>query len=327
VAGVAPASRDERVAEVVAVLGIDDVLDRMPHQLSGGQQQRVAMARALIRAPRLLLMDEPLSNLDSVLRAGLRAEIARMARELRITTLYVTHDQVEAQTMADRVAVLRSGRLEDVGRPADLYRSPATLHVAAFLGSPRMSLIRAYVHVVCDSHVGLHVGDQVIYLPWSDMRCRVLAHYNGEDVAMGMRADALVPVTSGTTGEVLHGRITHVAHHGHESVASLDVGARTVEVDESSPARVVMPSRASAPSRVRQLLGETLRIGHRAQADPSATAGHGDGRHTLQRNDVTVGVLPYAEVSLGALLSVQLRLDELHFFDLDNGQRIDVRRR
>jgi len=125
--GVDPDHRSERVADVASALGIGDVLARRPGQLSGGQRQRVAMGRAIVRRPGLFLMDEPLSNLDSGLRAELRAEISGLTRELGVTTLYVTHDQAEALTMADRVAIMRKGVLQDVGTPTQVYGRPATL--------------------------------------------------------------------------------------------------------------------------------------------------------------------------------------------------------
>ena len=157
------------MAEVASALGIGDVLARKPAQLSGGQRQRVAMGRAIVRRPRLFLMDEPLSNLDSGLRAELRAEISGLVRELGVTTVYVTHDQAEALTMADRVAILRKGVLQDVGTPTQVYGRPATLYVAAFLGSPRMNLLEAEVYVHLDRHIALHMGDQVLHLPWNDL--------------------------------------------------------------------------------------------------------------------------------------------------------------
>jgi multiple sugar transport system ATP-binding protein len=129
-------ARGERVADVASALGIGDVLGRKPSQLSGGQRQRVAMGRAIVRRPGLFLMDEPLSNLDSGLRAELRAEISGLVRELGVSTIYVTHDQAEALTMADRVAIMRRGVLQDVGTPTQVYGRPATLYVAAFLGGP-----------------------------------------------------------------------------------------------------------------------------------------------------------------------------------------------
>jgi multiple sugar transport system ATP-binding protein len=136
--------RDEiarRIERVTRMLGIDTLLERKPHQLSGGQQQRVALGRAIVREPALFLMDEPLSNLDAQIRSNTRAELKELQRHLGVTTLYVTHDQVEAMTIADRLAVMNQGRLEQVGRPLDVYRAPATLFVAQFLSSPRLNVL------------------------------------------------------------------------------------------------------------------------------------------------------------------------------------------
>ncbi len=144
-AKVPSAEQRARVDDVARLLQLDAVMDRKPGQLSGGQRQRVAMGRAIVRKPSAFLMDEPLSNLDAKLRVQMRAEIGRLQREFHTTTIYVTHDQVEAMTMGDRVAVLNGGRIEQVDRPRDLYDRPANLFVAAFIGSPSMNLVDAEV--------------------------------------------------------------------------------------------------------------------------------------------------------------------------------------
>jgi ABC-type sugar transport system ATPase subunit len=131
----------QRIERVARMLGIEALLDRKPHQLSGGQQQRVALGRAIVREPALYLMDEPLSNLDAQIRANTRAELKELQRRLGVTTLYVTHDQLEAMTLADRLAVMNQGKLEQVGRPLEVYRAPATLFVAQFLSSPRLNVL------------------------------------------------------------------------------------------------------------------------------------------------------------------------------------------
>src|SRR5207302_10366910 len=132
-----------RVTEAARVLGLDPVLKKKPRTRSGGQRQRVAMGRAIVREPQAFLMDEPLSNLDAKLRVEMRAEIARIQRDLRVTTIYVTHDQTEAMTMGDRVAVMRKGLLQQAARPNELYDHPANLFVAEFIGSPAMNLVIA----------------------------------------------------------------------------------------------------------------------------------------------------------------------------------------
>ena len=141
--GVARAEIATRVDGVAARMGLDGLLDRRPAQLSGGQQQRVALARAMVRNPAVYLLDEPLSNLDAQLRARMRAELKRLQQELATTTLYVTHDQGEAMTLGDRVALLREGRIEQLGAPMELYRRPSTTFVAAFMGTPAMNLLDA----------------------------------------------------------------------------------------------------------------------------------------------------------------------------------------
>ncbi len=140
--GMAPAAIGERVSRVAAALGIDTLLDRRPAELSGGQRQRVALGRAIVREPRAFLLDEPLSNLDPLLRTGTRAELALLHRRLSATMVYVTHDQEEAMTLGTRIAVMNQGRLEQVGAPLELYERPATVFVARFVGAPAMNLWR-----------------------------------------------------------------------------------------------------------------------------------------------------------------------------------------
>jgi multiple sugar transport system ATP-binding protein len=142
-AGVSKAERRAKVAEAARVLHLDQLLERKPKELSGGQRQRVAIGRAIVRTPALFLFDEPLSNLDAALRVATRLEIARLHRELRATMIYVTHDQVEAMTLADRIVVLNAGRIEQVGRPMELYDDPANVFVAGFIGSPQMNFLDA----------------------------------------------------------------------------------------------------------------------------------------------------------------------------------------
>ena len=141
-AGVPRAERDRKVAEAARILTLEDLLERRPKDLSGGQRQRVAIGRAIVRSPKVFLFDEPLSNLDAALRVRMRLELSKLHHDLQATMVYVTHDQVEAMTMADRIVVLRSGQVEQVGTPMQLYRHPANQFVAGFLGSPRMNFLR-----------------------------------------------------------------------------------------------------------------------------------------------------------------------------------------
>jgi len=344
--GVQPEQRGERVADVAAALGIGDVLGRKPHQLSGGQRQRVAMGRAIVRRPGLFLMDEPLSNLDSGLRAELRAEISGLVRELGVTTIYVTHDQAEALTMADRVAILRRGVLQDVGTPTQVYNRPATLYVAAFLGSPRMNLLEASVYVHLDRYVALHLGDQALYLPWDDIRSRAVSHYHGERIVIGIRAEALTPVVPDTQGDILHGRIRYLEHHGHESLAFLDIGATAIVVEDLGG---VTPE-SSGGGRFRRFNQVFQRLAGRGdnrdgRGDgrpelPAGPSGRGPGsalerrrssttllndpgRHHRRPAELAIRLAPYPAVTSGHPLAVSVRMDALHFFD-ERGRRIDV---
>jgi multiple sugar transport system ATP-binding protein len=140
-AGMDPAEAEKRIQRAAAVLNLTNYLDRRPGQLSGGQRQRVAIGRAIVREPAAFLFDEPLSNLDAALRVGMRQEISELHQSLKTTMIYVTHDQVEAMTMADKIVVLNAGRIEQVGSPLELYHSPKNLFVASFIGSPKMNLI------------------------------------------------------------------------------------------------------------------------------------------------------------------------------------------
>ncbi|MEU5725162.1 ABC transporter ATP-binding protein [Micromonospora sp. NPDC047738] len=328
-AGVDQAPRGERIQDVASALGIADVLGRKPSQLSGGQRQRVAMGRAIVRRPGLFLMDEPLSNLDSGLRAELRAEISGLTRELGVTTIYVTHDQAEALTMADRVAIMRKGVLQDVGTPTQVYGRPATLYVAAFLGSPRMNLLEASVYVHLDRYVALSLGEQSLYLPWDDIRSRAVAHYHGERIVVGLRAEGLTPVAPGTAGHVLQGRIRYLEHHGHESLAFLDIGATAIVVDEmGTPVETGEPGQRGLRRFGQVMQRLTGRAGDAPISAPPSGVNRASvltdpGRHHRRPAELAVRLAPYPAVSAGHPLAVQVRMDALHFFD-ERGDRIDV---
>jgi multiple sugar transport system ATP-binding protein len=182
IAGVSKEERDKRVREAAKLLDLEPYLDRKPKALSGGQRQRVAMGRAIVREPQVFLMDEPLSNLDAKLRVATRTQIAALQRRLGITTVYVTHDQVEAMTMGDRVAVLKDGLLQQVDTPRNLYDNPANAFVAGFIGSPAMNLLTAPV-------VGgkAKLGNLEIAVPASA----------GASVTVGIRPEGFAPASSG----------------------------------------------------------------------------------------------------------------------------------
>jgi multiple sugar transport system ATP-binding protein len=192
---------DRRVEEIADLLQLSDELDRRPAQLSGGQRQRVAMGRAIIRHPQAFLMDEPLSNLDAKLRVEMRAEIARLQRELGVTTVYVTHDQVEAMTMGSRVAVLQKGRLQQVDTPQRLYDAPVNLFVATFIGSPAMNLFPGRVEAVesggahADGALALRLGQHRLGLDAATLAAHPpLRGMVGDPVVVGVRPEGLADV-------------------------------------------------------------------------------------------------------------------------------------
>ncbi len=220
------AEQRQRVEEIARVLGLGEMLNRRPAHLSGGQRQRVAMGRAIVREPKAFLMDEPLSNLDAKLRVQMRAEIARIQQTLKVTTLYVTHDQVEAMTMGDRVAVMRDGLLQQVDTPQRLYDAPGNLFVASFVGSPPMNLFEAELDrdgsrlVVGSSHVDLP-RDVTAERPG-------LRAYAGRRLAVGIRPEE-VREASGWDGARLRGRILLVEALGAEQLVHIQIAATPLE--------------------------------------------------------------------------------------------------
>jgi len=187
--GVPKREIDDRVREAAVVLGLTDALNKKPRTLSGGQRQRVAMGRAIVRQPQAFLMDEPLSNLDAKLRVEMRAEIARLQRDLSVTTVYVTHDQTEAMTMGDRVAVMRGGLLQQVDAPQVLYERPRNLFVAEFIGSPAMNIVMADL-VRSDGDIWAHFGDHRLRIDPSTTESRpALAQFEGRRVIVGIRPE------------------------------------------------------------------------------------------------------------------------------------------
>jgi multiple sugar transport system ATP-binding protein len=193
--GLARAERQQRVEEVTTLLELSSLLDRRPAELSGGQRQRVALARALVRRPKLFLLDEPLSNVDARLRASVRQYIREMQRRLGVTTLYVTHDQVEAMTLGDRVVVLEGGRIQQVDTPLDIYERPATTFVAGFVGTPPMNLIGAEY-----AAGALRVGDQRLAV--TPALSATLGATAGL-VVVGVRPEAFVPAEADATDALI----------------------------------------------------------------------------------------------------------------------------
>ena len=223
---------DRRVRQASKILELDANLDRKPGQLSGGQRQRVAMGRAIVRQPAAFLMDEPLSNLDAKLRVQMRAEIAALQRELAVTTVYVTHDQIEAMTMGDRVAVLKDGYLQQVDTPQKLYDKPDNVFVAAFIGSPSMNLYEATLDLSGDTGV-VHLGDQDLTIGTEVLGVRpALRGYDGKPIIIGIRPEDFedaAMVEHDTSGRQLTSKVRLIEALGSELMVHFDINARTVD--------------------------------------------------------------------------------------------------
>ena len=242
-----------RVESAAKMLELDDLLKRKPSQLSGGQRQRVAMGRAIVREPAAFLMDEPLSNLDAKLRVEMRTYLAELHQRLRTTTLYVTHDQTEAMTMGERVAVMKDGHLQQVDAPKVLYDRPANAFVAGFIGSPAMNLLRGRL-TGSDGAASLALGESVLPLPPSLLARRPgLAGYLDEEVVVGIRPEdiedaALVPSVNGASLPV---QVTLAEPLGAEVIAHFPLGA-------AAGARQLVTARLSPRSGARS--GKPLRV-------------------------------------------------------------------
>jgi multiple sugar transport system ATP-binding protein len=282
-----------RVRDAARVLGLEEVLGKKPRTLSGGQRQRVAMGRSIVREPQAFLMDEPLSNLDAKLRVQMRAEIARIQRDLDVTTIYVTHDQTEAMTMGDRVAVMNHGLLQQVDRPQSLYDRPVNLFVAGFIGSPAMNLVEAEI-VRRDGDLGVRFGKHELTIADEVARERpALARYEGEQVALGIRPEDI------------------------EDAGLVDgAGARerfpaVVDLREDMGSEVFLHFSVDAPPVRAQQLKEA------AEAEAvEAAAAHAGGTPFIARVDRATRAAEEAPIEL----FVNTR--RLHFFDLETGRGI-----
>jgi multiple sugar transport system ATP-binding protein len=220
---------DKRVHEAARILGLEEFLKRKPRALSGGQRQRVAMGRAIVRQPAAFLMDEPLSNLDAKLRVAMRAEIARLQHDLGTTTIYVTHDQVEAMTMGDRVAVMRKGELQQVAAPQELYDRPVNLFVGGFIGSPAMNMLEATLERQ-NGGFAANLGNQKLTLGEHIVTEHpALQRYDGRKIIVGIRPEDLEDreiATDRPDDECLHGDVTLREALGSEIMVHFDVNAR-----------------------------------------------------------------------------------------------------
>jgi ABC-type sugar transport system ATPase subunit len=245
---------DRRVREISRMLGLDDLLKRRPAQLSGGQRQRVAMGRALVREPKAFLLDEPLSNLDAKLRVQMRAELKRLHARLGITTIYVTHDQVEAMTLGDRIAVMSNGKLQQLGPPQELYDRPANLFVAGFIGSPAMNLVRGRAEAG-----RITAGDLVLERPSTP----------DGDVAVGMRPETFVTSSDGLASfellvDVVEPLGDEILVHGSTLGSLVETGAEEEEIPlelEGSRAPITARFEPGTPLRP----GERIRLGVRPE--------------------------------------------------------------
>jgi multiple sugar transport system ATP-binding protein len=268
---------DRRVRDASRVLGLDEVLEKKPRTLSGGQRQRVAMGRAIVREPQAFLMDEPLSNLDAKLRVEMRAEIARIQRDLGVTTMYVTHDQTEAMTLGDRVAVLNRGVLQQLARPQELYDTPVNLFVAEFIGSPAMNLAQAEL-VSRDGRLVVRFGEgQELVVPQALLEERPgLTQFEGKPVVLGIRPEDIEDaalVDGPRDGRTISAPLDIREDMGSEVFGHFPVAAPPPIVDAVAEAlgREAMAAEAEAARRGRRRfvarLGRSTRVreGERAE--------------------------------------------------------------
>ena len=286
IAGVADEEVTKKVEDAAKILDLEPHLDRKPANLSGGQRQRVAMGRAIVRDPKAFLMDEPLSNLDAKLRVQMRTEVSRLQQDLGTTTVYVTHDQTEAMTLGDRVAVMRAGKLQQVGTPAELYNDPANLFVAGFIGSPAMNFMAG------------HIEGSAVKLPFGtlDVPDEVRRGAGGESrsqVIVGVRPEAFEDASlvreGHEQGTTFRARIDMVESMGSEKFAYFKVEGESVESDE-----------------LRELAEDSG-----AAEVPS----HGEGQ-VVARLDAT------SNATRGEELELWMDTSKLHFFDPQSGENL-----
>jgi multiple sugar transport system ATP-binding protein len=285
-AKVPKAEIDTRVRKAAAILELEENLDRKPGQLSGGQRQRVAMGRAIVRQPAAFLMDEPLSNLDAKLRVQMRAEIAALQRELAVTTVYVTHDQIEAMTMGDRVAVLKDGYLQQVDTPQRLYDRPVNVFVGAFIGSPSMNLYSGTVHFSDD--VGtLTLGSQVLGLA-SDCLSKhpQLREFDGRPIIVGIRPEDFEDAAFA------------------ENVPESQRITSTVTLLEALGSEIMVHFRLDAPSV--------------DSGDPDAVA----EKSPVDTANAVGRFSPRSAARMGQSIEIAVRTENLHFFDPDTRKAI-----
>jgi multiple sugar transport system ATP-binding protein len=286
----------ERVNKAAEMLDLTEYLDRKPKALSGGQRQRVAMGRAIVRSPQAFLMDEPLSNLDAKLRVAMRAEIAGLQTRLGVTTLYVTHDQIEAMTMGDRVAVLKRGELQQVAAPQELYERPDNLFVAGFIGSPSMNIGSATV----EEHEGaLHVRlDESSYLRLADAALDAypgVRKYVGRAVAVGMRPEHFYRADSSTPPDTTMQQrdVQLVELLGSEVLVHFGTGARPVISED-----------------LREAIDDAEVFAELEHAAESGT------------QQFVARLEPHEAPKMGQKIDLAFKTEQMHFFDIETGQAL-----
>jgi multiple sugar transport system ATP-binding protein len=284
-----------RVAEASKILGLDPFLKRKPAALSGGQRQRVAMGRAIVREPQAYLMDEPLSNLDAKLRVGMRGELARLHERLGVTTVYVTHDQIEAMTLGDRVAVLKDGQLMQVDSPQTLFERPDNLFVATFIGSPAMNLVKA--RLVRDGGPAITFADVRLPVPEQVIGAREgLDRYFDRDVIVGVRPSSFEDAA--------------LVHESGWATMKADV-----DVTEELGSEVLLLFTVAAPPVHHEVM--IAKFDKSAQEDVAGEVVVGEGRSPW-----TARVNPRTRAKAGRSVELAVDTRELHFFDADSGQSI-----
>jgi multiple sugar transport system ATP-binding protein len=286
---------EKRVHEAAGILGLEPFLKRKPRALSGGQRQRVAMGRAIVRRPQAFLMDEPLSNLDAKLRVQTRAEIARLQNDLGTTTIYVTHDQVEAMTMGDRVAVMRKGELQQVATPQDLYDRPVNLFVGGFIGSPAMNMLEATL-VRSNGGLAVEAGGQRLSVDQELISAQpALKSYEGKKVVLGIRPEDLEDAAIAKdvpADRRLHGKVELIEALGSEIMAHFTIDAP--------------PALTEDVKELAQDVGDERAVREAAEGSKQHTTivGRFDSR---------------AEVKEGEIAEVAVDTRGLHFFDPETG--------
>ncbi|HEX9682845.1 MAG TPA: sn-glycerol-3-phosphate ABC transporter ATP-binding protein UgpC [Acidimicrobiales bacterium] len=287
---------DRRVNEAAAILGLEDFLDRKPRALSGGQRQRVAMGRAIVREPQAFLMDEPLSNLDAKLRVQMRAEILRIQKDLGVTTIYVTHDQIEAMTMGDRVAVMKKGVLQQVAAPQVLYEHPDNLFVAGFIGSPAMNMVVANLELI-DGHAWVSFGSQRLEIDDAVLGARpALASYDGRQIVVGIRPEDMEDASLLSD---------HPAERRITATASLL---------EALGSEIFVHFEVDAPAVVTEDTKELARdVGTAAELEAGARAG---------KSEFVARVSPRSTMREDDRIDLSVDTTRAHFFDIDTSQSI-----